>query len=163
MGSTGDTGNTGWRAMLMGLSASIGMLACAAGIAAPASGSIEIRDAWVRWLPGNLPAGGYLTLTNNGDASVSLVGASSADYGSISIHQSREHNGAAEMLPVGSISVAGHSTLEFAAHGYHLMLLQPKQAFKPGDHVVITLKFASGASLAAQFELRPPDASEAMH
>jgi copper(I)-binding protein len=32
---------------------------------APMGMPIDVRDAWVRWLPGNLPAAGYLTVANN--------------------------------------------------------------------------------------------------
>jgi copper(I)-binding protein len=124
---------------------------------------IEIRDAWIRWLPADIPSGGYLTVINHGDASVQLVGASSLDYGEISIHRSSEHNGSMQMAMVDSIAVPGHSTLVFAAQGYHLMLLQPKKVLKPGDRVTIVLKFLSGASLATQFELRPPDAGGTSH
>jgi periplasmic copper chaperone A len=124
---------------------------------------IEIRDAWVRWLPGNIPSGGYLTAVNHGDVTVQLVGASSPDYGEISIHRSSEHNGRMQMAVIDSIAVPGHSTLVFAAQGYHLMLLQPKKALKPGDRVTIVLRFLSGASLETRFELRPPDTDGASH
>jgi len=133
----------------------------AAAVAQPAA--LEVRDAWIRWLPADLPSGGYLTVINHGDASVRLVGASSLDYGEISIHRSSEHDGNMQMAMVDSIAVPGHTTLVFAAQGYHLMLLRPKKVLKPGDHVTIVLKFFSGASVATQFELRPPDAGDASH
>jgi copper(I)-binding protein len=129
--------------------------------AAQSAAAIQIKDAWVRWLPGNLPAGAYLTLANSGDTAITLVGASSDDYGNVSLHQSVEHNGVANMSPVSAIVVKAHSTLEFASAGYHLMLQQPSRGLKPGDRIHIVLKFASGASVPAQFELRAPDAGPA--
>ena len=72
---------------------------------------------------------------------------------------SHEQGGVASMSAVTAITVRPHATLEFAAEGYHLMLQQPKAALKPGDHIIITLTFASAAPIAVQFELRSPDGS----
>ena len=141
------------------------MLACF-GVCAAATGtqdaSVQITDAWVRWLPGNLPAGGYLTLVNSGDRPSSLIAASCPDYAEVSLHRSRNDAGTARMLPVHDITVAAHSTLAFAAQGYHLMLEHPSKALKPGDRVPVTLSFAGGASMTVLFELRPQAAGAAM-
>jgi len=121
--------------------------------------AVQVRDPWVRWLPGDLPAAGYLTLVNSGAMPVQLIGASCDDYGSVSLHQSRLQGGTSEMSPVEAVSVKAHSSLDFAAAGYHLMLMQPKRSLKPGNRIVITLEFASMAPIAVQFELLAPNAS----
>lgn len=123
---------------------------------------VQIRDAWVRWLPGDLPAGGYLTLINSGDRPSSLVGASCPDYAAVSLHRSRNVGGTARMMPVHDITVAAHSTLAFAAQGYHLMLTHPRKPLKPGDRIPVTLSFAGGSSVTVLFELRPPAAGADM-
>jgi copper(I)-binding protein len=130
-----------------------------AGVALPAppASPIQIRDCWVRWLPANLPAGGYLTLVNDSDVPVSLIGAASAAYAEVSIHRSTVQGGSTRMMPVSAITIRAHATLNFADAGYHLMLQQPKKALQPGDHVPITLKFAARAPIEAQFELRSAD------
>jgi copper(I)-binding protein len=128
---------------------------CASALA-QSTAAVQIKDAWVRWLPGNLPAGGYLTLVNSGDVDITFLGAESDDYGSVSLHQSRQQGTVSTMTPVMAISVKPHATLEFASQGYHLMLMQPKKPLKPGDRIVMTLKFASGAPIRTQFELRAP-------
>jgi hypothetical protein len=120
--------------------------------------AVQVRDAWVRWLPGQLPAGGYLTLVNSGDHASSLVAASCPDYADVSLHRSRNVGGTSRMTPVHEITVAAHSSLEFATQGYHLMLAHPNKALQPGDHVPVTLSFAGGVVLTVQFELRPPSA-----
>jgi periplasmic copper chaperone A len=141
------------------------MLACV-GVCAAApgtqEGSVQITDAWVRWLPGELPAGGYLTLINSGDRPSSLIAASCPDYAEVSLHRSRNVAGTARMMPVHDITVAAHSTLAFAAQGYHLMLLHPSKPLKPGDRVPVTLSFADGSRLTVLFELRPPAAGAEM-
>jgi copper(I)-binding protein len=136
----------------------VGMLLCGMTMATQSGAVVLVKQAWVRWLPSDLPAGGYLTLVNQGDSQISLIGASCADYGSVSLHQSRQQGSVSAMTPVTAISLKAHSTLDFAAEGYHLMLLQPKRPLRPGDRISITLKFSAGAPITAQFELRPADA-----
>ncbi len=116
--------------------------------------TIQVVEAWIRWLPAGVPAGGYVTLTNTGAKPVNLIAASSPDYGEVSIHRSIHRGGTIEMVPAEQITINPHSSLNFAATGYHFMLMQPSKPRVPGDHVPITLRFADGASLTVQFEVR---------
>jgi len=135
-------------------------LSCASG--AQDVPAMQIRDAWVRWLPGNLPAGGYVTLVNNSDQPISLIAASSPDYALVSMHRSRAAGGISQMLPVNKITVAAHSTVEFGAQGYHLMLERPTRALRPGDQVSVTLQFAGSAAVTATLAVREPGAGAEM-
>jgi len=135
------------------------LLAFAASALAAATPAIEVQNAWIRWLPANLPAAGYVTLINTGDRPQILIGASSPDYGEVSLHQNRNHSGNIEMLPAERIAIDAHSRLSFAAAGYHMMLMQPNKPLKPGDRVSITLHFADGSSLTVEFEVRRPNES----
>src|SRR5882757_10646703 len=56
-------------------------------MSARAAGDLKVEDAWIRWLPANLPGAGYMTLTNMGMTERVLLGASSPDYGDISFHR----------------------------------------------------------------------------
>jgi copper(I)-binding protein len=115
---------------------------------------IQVTEAWIRWLPANVPSGGYMTLTNTGTVPRVLIGAASADFGAISFHQTRSNNGVSQMAAVGALTVAPRRSLRFTPGGYHLMLMQPKRALHPGDHVSISLRFAGGQSLEVLFEVR---------
>jgi copper(I)-binding protein len=121
--------------------------------------AVQVRDPWARWLPGDLPAAGYLTLVNSSDTPVKLIGASCDDYGSVLLHQNRLQGGTSQMSAAEAITVKAHSSLDFAAAGYHLMLMRPKRSLNPGDRITITLEFASIAPMAVQFELLAPNAS----
>jgi copper(I)-binding protein len=115
---------------------------------------IQVKDAWIRWLPANVPGGGYMTLVNTGSAARVLIGASSPDYGEVSMHQTRIRNGVNEMTSVASIELRPRILVRFAEGGYHLMLFQPKRPLKPGDRVLVTLRFAQGPSVEVPFEVR---------
>jgi periplasmic copper chaperone A len=118
--------------------------------------SIQVENAWIRWLPANLPAAGYATIKNLGDVAQILTGASSATFGEVSLHQNRNQGGNVEMREVQRITIGPHSTLNLAAAGFHMMLMQPNRPLKPGDRVPITLRFAGGATLTVEFDVREP-------
>jgi hypothetical protein len=130
--------------------------AYAGNSAAPAD--ISVSEAWIRWLPGNLPAGGYLILRNDGARACTLTSVSSPDYAHASLHRTGLQGAVSSMQPVQQIAVPAHQTLRFAPGGYHIMLEQAQRPIRPGDRVDIVLHFADGAALPASFEVRPPDA-----
>lgn len=39
---------------------------------------LVVSEAWIRYLPGDIPSAGYFTLENNGRTTVELTGAESA-------------------------------------------------------------------------------------
>ena len=129
--------------------------AAAAWAATPA---VVADAAWIRWLPGSLPAGGYLTLRNNSDRTQTLTTVSSPDYGTLTLHRTRMQGQVSSMEPVARLDLPPHRTLSFAAQGYHIMLEHAARPLQPGDHVTITLHFADGTTLAVPFEVRGPDA-----
>src|SRR5208283_2002292 len=90
-------------------------LALAAAPAWAAAADLKIEEAWIRWLPANLPAAGYLRITNVGDAPATLVGASSPAYAHVSLHRSVADGGRMQMTPVDRIRIAAHSSLDFEA------------------------------------------------
>jgi copper(I)-binding protein len=118
---------------------------------------VVVSDAWIRWLPANLPAAGYMSLRNTGDRTVTLIGASSLEYGVVMFHESRSQNGVEQMVPLPSVRIAPHSQVRFAPAGYHIMLMQPTKRINPGDRVTLALRFADGGSVQIRFEVRRPD------
>jgi copper(I)-binding protein len=125
-------------------------------MAATPPATITVSDAWIRWLPANLPAGGYMTLRNTGTRPQTLTGATSPDFGELSLHHTSQTDGVSQMQPVSQVEIPPGGVLSLAAGGYHLMLEQPTRSLKPGDQVSITLHFAGGASTTARFEVRSP-------
>lgn len=122
---------------------------------------IRASHAWLRVLPGDLPAGAYVTLENSGDQPVTLKGASSDAYANVMLHQSSNEGGMSRMAMVDSVIVPSHGTATLAPAGYHLMLMKSTHPIKPGETVRMNLKFADGSTLATNFVARPANAVDA--
>jgi len=128
------------------------LLLAAAAFALPAlAGGATVSEPWLRYIPGGAPAGGYFNLTNNGPHSLTLVGAECADFGMVMMHRTIERGGISTMRPVHEVVVAPGQTVSFAPGGYHLMLMRPKHPLRPGGRLPITLRFADGSSVSAEF------------
>lgn len=128
------------------------------GAYASAADQVSASQAWIRVLPGELPAGGYVTLKNNGTHAVSLSSASSAVYTHVMLHQSSTAGGMSRMSMVHTLAIPAHGSAVLAPAGYHLMLMQPITPVKPGDIVKLTLRFTDGSTLATDFVARPANA-----
>ncbi|MEP7184943.1 MAG: copper chaperone PCu(A)C [Rhodanobacter sp.] len=134
-----------------------GLLMCS-GTHATDAAHVYASHAWIRVLPGNLPAGAYVTLKNDGDQPVALKTASSPAYASVMLHHSSTKGGMSKMTMVKSLAIPAHGKVILAPAGYHLMLMQAKATVNPGDTVEVTLKFDDGSTLSTDFRARPANA-----
>ena len=120
----------------------------------PPRTTMEVKDAWIRWVPANLPSAGYMTLRNIGKITQVFIGASSADYQVVHLHQTVHEEGIMSMRAVNSIEIEPQESVQFARLGYHLMLMQPTRPLHVGDRVRIRLKFQQGPSIEEVFSIR---------
>ena len=120
--------------------------------------AVQIKAAWVRWLPGGVPLGGYATLANATDQPIVLTTATSPTFHDVSLHQTIQTGGTVRMSPLDRITIAPHTTLDFETRGIHLMLMQPRETLDPHGQVSITLHFADGSSLTVPFQIRTSSA-----
>lgn len=123
-----------------------------------AATQVQVTDAWIRWLPGDLPCAGYMTLVNTGSVDRSLVAVTTAAFAEVSIHQSREDHGMSSMRPVDSIVLEPHVPVHFAEGGYHLMLMQRERSIRVGESIIMTLHFAKAPPLDVTFHVRAGEA-----
>jgi hypothetical protein len=134
-----------------------GLLATGSAHAAQA-GNVRASNAWIRVLPGNLPAGGYVTLRNDSDQPAILRGASSAAYAQIMLHQSSTAGGMSRMSMLDRLTIPAHGQLALAPAGYHLMLMDAAKPVRVGSTVRLSLQFGDGSTLATDFLARPANA-----
>lgn len=130
------------------------LLLTALTIPALGAPSVTVTNAWMRALPGGLPAGGYFILHNPTAKTLTLRAASSSACGMLMLHKSETMSGMASMANVDTVDVPAGGTLEFSPGGYHLMCMQPTAQMKPGGKVRVTLRFADGAKVESEFEVR---------
>jgi len=126
----------------------------AAGGAQAAGSAVRVSDAWMRLIIPARPAAGYFTLGNDGATPLVLVGAASPGCGMLMLHRSDNAGGVEQMAMVPSIPVPAHGSVAFAPGGYHLMCLSPAPSLRHGTTVPVTLKFADGDSVTAEFPVR---------
>lgn len=132
-----------------------------AGVHASEAEHIHTSQAWIRVLPGDLPAGAYVTLENTGDQPAHLRGASSTSYASVMLHKSSTEGGMGRMAMVENLAIPAHGKAELSPGGYHLMLMKASTPIKPGDTVKMTLSFGDASTLDVNFIARPANAVDA--
>lgn len=136
------------------------LLAACAVVSVPAHAAgaqaITASHAWVRWLPNNLPAAGYVTLTNASDKNIDLTNVTSPDYGSAMLHQTVSNGSTTNMVMVEKATVPAHGSLKIAPVGYHIMLEEPTRKIAPGDTVHLKLRFSDGETLDTPFAVKSP-------
>lgn len=94
---------------------------------------------------GKSMTGSFMTITNNSDEDITLVGGSSPVAGIIEIHE--VING--EMVAMdGGLVIPANGSVELRMGGYHVMLLELDHALTAGEEVEVTLEFSNGETLS---------------
>jgi periplasmic copper chaperone A len=115
--------------------------------------------AWIRLLPGDLPAAGYVTLRNDDATSATIASVQTNAYASAMLHQStQDAGGMNHMTMVDHLAIPAHGVVALSPSGYHLMLQHALHSLSPSDSVKITLTFADGSQLPVSFIVRPANA-----
>lgn len=121
------------------------------------AGGLEVRDAWIREAPPTAAVlAGYAELANGGDAPLRVVGASSADFRAVELHEMRMVEGVMRMRALESLEVPAHGSVRLEPGGNHLMLLDPARPLAAGARVGIRFEVEGGAPVLVEFEVRRP-------
>ena len=100
----------------------------------------------------------YMTLTNGGGASDTLVSVSTDAAAVVELHTSEiDADGVMRMRPLtNGLEVPADGSVTLEPGGNHIMLMDLQRDLNPGDTVTLTLTFASGKTLTVEAEIRPP-------
>ena len=117
----------------------------------------QVREGWVRLLPGGMPMqAGFGRIENQCAVPVTIVGARSPAYGSVELHETRIVEGVSRMRPVPELRIAPEGSAVLKPGGLHLMLMQPHKPLKAGSRVAIEFELQDGGVLRGEFEVRKP-------
>ena len=112
---------------------------------------IVITKAYAReTIPGTNLSSMYMSITNNSDKTLSLIGVSSDISDRIEIHQHTMNNGIMKMGKVDAIKVEAKTSVTLAPYGFHLMVFNLKAPLKAGKSATINLHFENEISQIVQ-------------
>lgn len=145
------------------LAPTLALTPAAQAITGPAWTMVRAEDAWVREAPPSAAAmAGYMTLVNPSGETLTLVGASSPQFGEVQMHVIvTDDDGLTKMQQVMKLEIAPKGKLAFAPGSTHLMLMQPKQPLKAGAPVEIVLQWAPKGKTTVRTSVRGRDAKPA--
>lgn len=126
-------------------------------------GELELSAPFTRATLPNAPVGGgFLTITNTGEADDRLVSATSPAAGDVQLHEMSMKDGVMEMraLPDGITIPAGES-VSLEPGGLHIMFMDLAGPFEQGAEVPVTLTFERAGAVDIALPVRGFGASEA--
>lgn len=108
--------------------------------------AVQVSQAWVKAEDSGM-TGAFGVLTNTGEQTAVVVGATSASAGMIELHEVVGSGPDARMQPKsGGFSVAPGEELVLQPGGLHIMLMGLTGPIQPGDEVRIALECDNGAT-----------------
>jgi copper(I)-binding protein len=155
---TCDVGSIDWAEVPASGTSTAGLKSPAARLDVVAQGvaTVDVRDAWVRpSVPGQSGTGAFMKLT--APAGGRLVGISTPAAGVAEIHEMKMEGDTMRMreLPRG-LELPPGQTVELKPGGYHVMMMDLKQALAKGATVPVTLKFEDAKGQKTALELKLP-------
>ncbi|GAB2521579.1 hypothetical protein GCM10027188_25530 [Lysobacter humi (ex Lee et al. 2017)] len=105
--------------------------------------------------PASMPMGAaFAVIENRCVDGIELVGVSSPDFGSVSMHETRVDAGVSRMRPVARLAVPTRERVTFRPGGLHVMLSRPQRALGPGKVVRLVFLFSDGSSVRVDAPVR---------
>lgn len=105
--------------------------------------------------PASMPMGAAVAVIDIRCVSdVELVGVSSPDFGSVSMHQTRIDAGVSRMRAVSRLPVPKRERVTFRPGGLHVMLSRPQRALGPGKVARLVFRFSDGSSVRVDAPVR---------
>ncbi len=134
------------------------LLALTAGFAY--AQTVEVKDAWVRAaVPGQSGTGAFMSLTAREGSK--LVSVSSPVAGVAEVHEMKMDNDVMRMRAIPALDLPAGKTVALKPGGYHVMLMELKQALPSGSTVPLTLTLRDAKGQESKVELKLPVAASA--
>jgi periplasmic copper chaperone A len=105
---------------------------------------ITFVNAWIPEAPpGASVMAGYMEIHNTSSKQIDIISINSTAFKNVEMHQSKEVDGFAKMLPQKKLSIPGNGKLLLKSGSYHLMLIKPEKWFKHGDKIKLNFTFSN--------------------
>lgn len=146
-------------------------LLCAALLAAAASahahsykiGAIDIGHPYARaTAPGQPTGGGFLKLSNQGEAD-RLLSASADVSDGVELHVMKMEGNVMRMRQVDAIELPAGQTVELKPGGLHIMFTGLKAPLKEGTSFPMTLRFEKAGEVTVEVKVEKTKAAPAVH
>jgi hypothetical protein len=137
------------------------LLAVAATLPAYAgeAADVSVADPYVRMVPPGTPTtGAFMVVKNDGSTDRKLVRADSPVAKAVELHNHINDNGVMKMRQVKEIDIKAKSETALKPGGYHVMLIDLKQALNEGETVPMTLTFDDGSTRKIDVPVKMPQA-----
>ena len=113
-----------------------------------AADTLEITHPWIREAPPSSQVlAAYMSISNPGDAAITIVGISSPDFDSAELHRTLINEGVASMQHIKQLKVPANGDIMLEPGGLHLMLFNPKRMLNAGDTVTLTIHVTNGTCM----------------
>ena len=120
--------------------------------------NIEIDNAYTPMRTENQKMyAAYLTIKNNTDTPVELIGINSESFKSVMLHQSSLENGMAKMRHLEKLIINKAESVKLEPNGKHIMLMGAKENLWEKENFILTLKFSNGTSIQQTIQLKKPN------
>lgn len=124
-------------------------------VCSTAFGQLQVEGPWSRaTAPGARVAAGYMVIRNQGAAADRLIGVSSPAAGRMETHITVRDGEVMRMREVKGYDIPAKGSIELKPGGAHLMFVDIKQPFKPGERIPAVLKFEKAGEVKVELEVR---------
>ncbi len=120
-------------------------------------GDVAVNHPWSRPTPPGVPMGvGYMAISNQGEADITLVGAATPKAKEVTIHQSAMKDGMMNMRQLkNGLTIPAGETVLLEPRGYHLMLEGLKGAIAKDERIPMTLNFNGAGPVQIELHTMP--------
>lgn len=102
----------------------------------------QVDNLWLRAAPPTAKMlAAYVTIDNQTDNDLTLVGAYAPDFGMAEIHKTIEVDGMLKMREQKTLELPQQTKITMQPGGLHIMLMMPEKSFKEGDEARICLVY----------------------
>lgn len=117
--------------------------------------TVDVKGAWVRAaVPGQSGTGAFMSITVKDGGK--LVGVSSPVAGVAEVHEMKMEGDVMRMRAVPALDLPAGKTVQLKPGGYHVMLMELKQALPKGSTVPLTLTLRDAKGQESKLEVKLP-------